>query len=149
MRKRLHAVTPDGVYAWLRMPSGPAPAPAIMQAYMADMQTWEKRIKEAKTDTSSVRAGDAPYFDRLIHDTRKKAAEKGYRPAKEGEDQYDPVLGRVISTIGTPFIATCKRQILDGGSHLGWVLEWWYYNPDGEVYHIDAVFTRQLPRGWR
>ena len=53
---------------------------------MRRFEELEKQIKEAQTDTTSVRAGDAPYFDQLIHDTRKKAAESGYRPAKEGED---------------------------------------------------------------
>ena len=34
-RKRLRVVSPDGVFEWLRMPFGPAPAPAIMQSYVA------------------------------------------------------------------------------------------------------------------
>merc|ERR1712079_753145 len=38
-RKRLRVVTTDAVYEWLRMPFGPAPAPAIMQSYVAK-QFW-------------------------------------------------------------------------------------------------------------
>ena len=81
-------------------------------------------------------AGDAQYFDQLVYDTHKKAADSGYRPAKEGDDRFDAELQQVIFTIGTWWLVSCKRQIVDGDGHIGYVIEWWIYRPDNTVYGI-------------
>ena len=114
------------------------------EAYKAKLNEQEERLKETRTDSTSVRAGDAQYFDRLIHDTHVKAADSGYRPAKEGEKQFDAELQRVLTLIGTPCISSCKRQIVDGDGRIGWIVEWWYYQPNGEIFHIDEWFVRRI-----
>ena len=99
----------------------------------------ERRIKEAPRDSLSVRAGDAPYFERLIHDTHKKAAETNHRPAKEGDPSFDADLHAVVTRAGTPWIAICKRQVVDGERGLRWIIEVWIYVPRGDGNRGDWV----------
>ena len=99
--------------------------------YMAKLAVQEKRIKETPRECHSVRAGDAPYFDRLIHDTHKKAADANQRPAKMGEAAFDAELHSLIYRIGTAWIAVCKRQVVDGEHGRRWIIEVWIYVPYG------------------
>ena len=59
------------------------------EKYMAELDVQEDWIRETRQDHTGVRAGDAPYFEKLIHDTHKKAAESGHRPAKEGDESVE------------------------------------------------------------
>ena len=103
------------------------------QEYMAELEGQEKRIKELSQDNTSVRAGDAPFFDMLIHDTHKKAAETGHRPAKAGDANFDATLDSVVARAGTPWGIFCKRQIVDGEDGISWVVQMWTYGPRGVV----------------
>ena len=114
------------------------------EAYKAKLNEQEGRLKETRTDSTSVRAGDAQYFDQLIHDTRKKAADSGYRPAKEGDERFDAELHRIITLTGTPWVVSCKRQIVDGEGRVGWIIEWWFYRPNGELDHIEREYVVDL-----
>ena len=86
-----------------------------------------------RQDNTSVRAGDAPYFEKLIHDTHKKAAETGHRPAKEGDESFDTELHEVVTKAGTPWVVFCKRHIVDGEDGISWVIQMWTYGPSGGV----------------
>ena len=99
--------------------------------YMAALAVQEQRIKETRQDNTSVRTGDAPFFDRLIHDTHKKAAESGHRPAKAGDASFDTELDFVVARAGTPWGIFCKRQIVDGEDGISWVIQMWTYQPRG------------------
>ena len=101
--------------------------------YMAELEGQEMRIKKSSQDNTSVRAGDAPFFDQLIHDAHKKAAETGHRPAKEGDAIFDSELHSVVAKAGTPWGVFCKRQIVDGDGNVSWVIEMWTYRPNGDV----------------
>ena len=75
--------------ALLQQPFVPSTSEEERKEYMAELDVQEKRILGIRQDNTSVRAGDAPYFEKLIHDTHKKAAEAGHRPAKEGDKSFD------------------------------------------------------------
>ena len=117
--------------ALLQQPLVPFSGEKERKAYVSLLDDQETRLKQARGDTSSVRAGDAPYFDQLIHDTHKKAAEEGYRPAKAGDKGFDAVLDEVVARAGTPWGVYCKRQIVDGEEGISWVIQMWTYNPRG------------------
>ena len=99
--------------------------------YMGRLAAQEERIKRTPRDCSNVRAGDAQYYDRLIHDTHKKAADANQRPAKEGEAAFDVELHSLVCRIGTAWIAVCKRQVVDGEYGRRWIIEVWIYVPYG------------------
>ena len=103
----------------------------IRFSWAAKLAVQERRIKETPRECHSVRAGDAPYFDRLIHDTHKKAAEAKQRPAKVGDAAFDAELHSLVARIGTAWIVICKRQVVDGGHGRNWIIEVWIYVPRG------------------
>ena len=80
-------------------PTWPFADDAERDAYKAELEERWRRCQEARGREvkTSVRAGDAQYFDQLIHDTHKKAADSGYRPAKEGDERCDAELQPVIT----------------------------------------------------
>ena len=127
--------------ALLQQPFVPFASEEERTEYMAKLESQERRLKEIRQDDTSVRAGDAPFFDKLIHDTHVQAAKEGHRPAKEGDKSFDPELDRVVARARTPFVAWCKRQIVDGEGGIGWVIQMWTYLPIGDAWrHVD---TRQ------
>ena len=69
----------------------------------------------------------------LIHDTHKKAAETGHRPAKAGDANFDAELDSVVARAGTPWGIFGKRQIVDGEDGISWVVQMWTYGPRGVV----------------
>ena len=119
--------------ALLQQPFVPFTNDEERKEYMAELEVQEKRIKGIRQDNTSVRAGDAPFFEKLIHDTHKKAAETGHRPAKEGDASFDSELDSVVAKAGTPWGVFCKRQIVDGEDGLSWVIQMWTYLPTGDV----------------
>ena len=119
--------------ALLQQPFVPFASEEERTEYMAKLESQERRLKEIRQDDTSVRAGDAPFFDKLIHDTHVQAAKDGHRPAKEGDKSFDPELDRVVARARTPFVAWCKRQIVDGEDGIGWVIQMWTYLPSGDI----------------
>ena len=72
-----------------------------------------------------------------INDNHKKAADTGYRPAKESDEGFDSELHQIITLTGTPWVVSCKRQIVEGDGRVGWIIEWWFYRPNGDLDHIE------------
>ena len=115
----------------LQQPYVPFASDEERSEYMGKLDAQEKWIKETPRDGGSVRAGDAQYFDKLIHDTHKKAADSNQRPAKMGEAAFDAELHSLVCRIGTAWIAVCKRQVVDGEHGRRWIIEVWIYVPHG------------------
>ena len=106
-------------------------------AYMAKLDEQEKKLDAVIPDCTSVRAADAPSFDRLIHATHKAAAKDYCRPAKEGDKEFDTELDYVVQQAGSPWPVWCKRQIVDGEGGIGWIIECWIYFPGRDYPHIN------------
>ena len=132
--------------ALLQQPLVPFTSEPERQKYMAELEVQEQRLKECREDSVSVRAGDAPFFDQMIHDTHKKAAETGYRPAKEGDAAFDSELDMAVSQAGTPWGVFCKRQIVDGEGGISWVIQMWTCGPHGETNIHQWAFYNGPPR---